>query len=182
MITREDIRELAQFQGDGTDCAISFYFQPSKPRNKSHREDAILAKDLVRQALREAEKSGRNGCARADLQRILDLAARWSGNQARAKGGVRLRQPQDLARVRFAATIGRDSAVRQSPLSSEATGSGSGCANRACGWRLWIVTAPASSICTSTNLKNAKPCSTPYPVAVAATDLRVTTPDTPNAA
>ena len=28
MITREDIRELAQFQGNGADCAISFYFQP----------------------------------------------------------------------------------------------------------------------------------------------------------
>src|SRR6266852_3611650 len=85
MITREDIRELAQFQGNGADCAISFYFQPAKPRNKSHREEAILAKDLVRHALREAEKNGRNGCARADLQRVLDLAAGLHGNQARAK-------------------------------------------------------------------------------------------------
>lgn len=85
MITREDIRELAEFQGNGADCAISFYFQPAKPRNKSHREEAILAKDLVRHALREAEKNGRNGCARADLQRVLDLAAGLHGNQARAK-------------------------------------------------------------------------------------------------
>ena len=85
MITREDIRELAQFQGTGADCAISFYFQPAKPRNKSHREEAILAKDLVRQALREAEKNGRNGCARADLQRVLELASGLHGNQARAK-------------------------------------------------------------------------------------------------
>ena len=76
MITREDMLELAEFQGHGTDCAISFYFQPSRPKNKSHREDAILAKDLVRQALREAEKNGRNGGARTDLQHILtDLAA-----------------------------------------------------------------------------------------------------------
>ncbi len=85
MITREDVRELAEFQGSGTDCAISFYFQPARPSNKSHREQAILAKDLVRQALREAEKNGRNGCARADLQRILDLTADWQGNSARAK-------------------------------------------------------------------------------------------------
>jgi peptide subunit release factor 1 (eRF1) len=85
MITREDIRELAQFQGDGADCAVSFYFQPPRPKNKSHREEAILAKDLVRQALREAEKNGRNGCARADLQRVLDLAAALHGNQTRAK-------------------------------------------------------------------------------------------------
>ncbi len=85
MITREDMLELAQFQGHGTDCAVSFYFQPSRPRNKSHREDAILAKDLIRQALREAEKNGRNGSARADLQRILELAAEWHGNQTHAK-------------------------------------------------------------------------------------------------
>ena len=85
MITREDVRELAEFQGSGTDCAISFYFQPARPSNKSHREQAILAKDLVRQALREAEKNGRNGCARADLQRILDLTADWQGISARAK-------------------------------------------------------------------------------------------------
>ncbi len=57
MITREDIRELAQFQGNDADSAISFYFQPSRPTNKSHREDAILAKDMVRHALREAEKN-----------------------------------------------------------------------------------------------------------------------------
>lgn len=85
MITREDMLELAEFQGHGTDCAISFYFQPSRPKNKSHREDAILAKDLVRQALREAEKNGRNGGARTDLQHILDLAADWQGSQTRAR-------------------------------------------------------------------------------------------------
>ena len=56
MITREDIRELAEFQADGADCAISFYFQPAPPSNRAHREQAILVKDLVQQALREAEK------------------------------------------------------------------------------------------------------------------------------
>jgi peptide subunit release factor 1 (eRF1) len=85
MITREDIRELAGFQGEGAECAISFYFQPAPPSNRSHREQAILVKDLVHQALREAEKSGRNGKARADLQRILDLAGEWQGNRTRAK-------------------------------------------------------------------------------------------------
>ena len=97
MITREDIRELAEFQGNGTDCAISFYFQPARPSNKSHREQAILAKDLVRQALREAEKNGRNGCARADLQRILDLTAGWQGNQARAQAVFACGGTQHLA-------------------------------------------------------------------------------------
>jgi len=86
MITREDIRELAQFQiDDDQSCALSFYFEPGTPQNKSHREEAILAKDLVRKALREAEKSGKNGPARADLNRILELAEGLHGNQARAK-------------------------------------------------------------------------------------------------
>src|ERR1700757_2667810 len=86
MITREDIRELAQFQPNEEEvCALSFYFQPHTPSNKSHKEDAILAKDLVKQALREAEKNGKRGCARKDLERILDIAGSLHGNQARAK-------------------------------------------------------------------------------------------------
>src|SRR5690349_15053689 len=84
MITRENIRELANFQsGDG--CAISFFYQPAPPRDKSHREEAILLKDLVRDALREAEKHGRNGCAKTDLERILDVAEGLHGNGGRAK-------------------------------------------------------------------------------------------------
>ncbi|HXZ31820.1 MAG TPA: host attachment protein [Terriglobales bacterium] len=86
MITREDIRELAQFNADSDHaCALSFYFEPRTPQNKSHREEAILVKDLVRNALRESEKEAKNGCARADLERILSLAERLHGNQARAK-------------------------------------------------------------------------------------------------
>jgi peptide subunit release factor 1 (eRF1) len=86
MITREDIRELAQFQFDNKDsCALSFYFQPRPPQNKSHREEAILAKDLVRSAMREAEKNGKNGCARADLLRMLSVAETLHGHQTRAK-------------------------------------------------------------------------------------------------
>jgi peptide chain release factor subunit 1 len=85
MMTREDIRELAAFQADSDGCALSFYFQPRTPQNKSHKEEAILAKDLVRQALRESEKQGKNGGARADLDRILEMAGNLRGNQARAK-------------------------------------------------------------------------------------------------
>jgi peptide chain release factor subunit 1 len=86
MITREEVRELAQFQPEEDEaCVLSFYFQPRTPQNKSHREEAILAKDLVRQALREAEKNGKNNCARADLDRILEIAGNLHGNQARAK-------------------------------------------------------------------------------------------------
>jgi peptide subunit release factor 1 (eRF1) len=86
MITREDIRELAQLQFDNPeDCALSFYFQPQTPQNKSHRGEAILVKDLVRNAQREAEKCGKNGFTRDALNRILELAASLHGNQARAK-------------------------------------------------------------------------------------------------
>ena len=58
-ITREQIRELAEFQ-DLNPCAVSFYFQPSTPRNKAHKEDTILIKDLAREALQrlESKKSG----------------------------------------------------------------------------------------------------------------------------
>ena len=86
MITREDIRDLAQFKSEnGQACALSFYFEPQTPQNKSHREETILVKDLIRNAQREAEKNGGNGCARADLDRILALAEGLHGNQARAK-------------------------------------------------------------------------------------------------
>jgi hypothetical protein len=85
MVTKRDIRELAQFECEGNDCALTFYFQPQTPRNKSHREEAILAKDLVRQALRESDKHGGSTVIKADLQRILDVAERLHGNQARAK-------------------------------------------------------------------------------------------------
>jgi peptide subunit release factor 1 (eRF1) len=84
MITRENIRELANFEArEG--CAVSFFYQPVPPRNKSHREEAILIKDMVREAQREAEKHGRNGCAKTDLDRILELAERLHGNGGRAK-------------------------------------------------------------------------------------------------
>jgi peptide subunit release factor 1 (eRF1) len=86
MITREDIRELAQFHTHGDeDWALSFYFEPRTPQNKSHREEVILAKDLVRRALREAEKNSKNGSTRTDLNRILELAEDLHGNQARAR-------------------------------------------------------------------------------------------------
>jgi len=86
MISREDIRELAQFHANGDDgCALSFYFEPRTPQNKSHREETILAKDLVRKALREADKNSKNGSTHADLNRILELAENLHGNQARAR-------------------------------------------------------------------------------------------------
>ena len=57
-MTREQIRELAEFQ-DQNFCAVSFYFQPSTPRNKAHKEDTILIKDIAREAMRTLESKGR---------------------------------------------------------------------------------------------------------------------------
>ncbi len=86
MITREDIRELAQFHSDGHESnAISFYFGPRTPLDKSHREEVIVVKDLVRRALQEVDKEGKSSAVRSDLDRILTLAENLRGNQARAK-------------------------------------------------------------------------------------------------
>jgi peptide subunit release factor 1 (eRF1) len=97
MITREQIHELAQFE-DQAACALSFYFQPAAPRNKAHKEEAILTKDLAREALRQLESRKSNShntntntskekyeSARADLERIVRLSQDLRGNGARAK-------------------------------------------------------------------------------------------------
>src|SRR5215471_17552003 len=84
MITRDDIRELANFRSP-EGCAVSFYYQPSTPLNKSHREEVIQLKDMVRSALREAEKDGKNGCTKADLERISGMLDPLNGSgQAKA--------------------------------------------------------------------------------------------------
>src|SRR5512138_1964496 len=88
MVTREDIRELAQFQATLPDsCALSFYYQPSAPQDKSHRSDAIQVKDLIRDAMREAQKQkqGKKSCARGDLERVLESVAKFGGSQRHAK-------------------------------------------------------------------------------------------------
>jgi peptide subunit release factor 1 (eRF1) len=84
-ITRDEIRELAEFQ-DQNSSAVSFYFQPSAPRNKAHKEDTILIKDLAREATRALEDRGTKDNARADLERIVRLSGelRSNGTYARA--------------------------------------------------------------------------------------------------
>jgi peptide chain release factor subunit 1 len=84
MISREEIRRLAQIDSPSS-CAISFYFQPQAPRDKSHREEAILVKDLVREALRKAERQGTHQALREDLKKILGIAEHLHGNHSRGK-------------------------------------------------------------------------------------------------
>ena len=84
MITREEVRQLAQFESPAG-CAISFYFQPQTPQNKSHREEAIMVKDLVRDAMRKAERNGNHSVLREDLERVLNIAEGLHGNHSRGK-------------------------------------------------------------------------------------------------
>jgi peptide chain release factor subunit 1 len=88
-ITREQIRELAEIE-DPTSCSVSFYFQPSTPRNKAHKEDTILIKDLAREALRVLESKGqqqkaKKDGARGDIERIVQLSADLRSNGTHAK-------------------------------------------------------------------------------------------------
>jgi hypothetical protein len=85
MITRDDIRELANFHSP-EGCAVTFYYQPTAPSNRSHRDEAILVKDLVNSALREAEKKGsKQKAARPDLQRILEMTEALRNNGRKGK-------------------------------------------------------------------------------------------------
>ncbi len=84
MISREEIRQLAQMESP-SGCAISFYFQPETPQNKSHRQEAILVKDLVRECLRRAERNGNHVALREDLGKILQIAEGLHGNHSRGK-------------------------------------------------------------------------------------------------
>lgn len=84
MITRETLREIAAFQSPVHD-AVTFYFQPAVPQDKSHRQESILVKDLVRSAMLAAEKDGKNGDLRITLNRILALSEHLHGNQGKAK-------------------------------------------------------------------------------------------------
>ncbi len=84
MITREEIRHLSQLDSP-SGCAISFYFQPRTPQDKSHREESILLKDLAREALRNAERNGNHVALREDLQRIMAVAEGLHGNHSRGK-------------------------------------------------------------------------------------------------
>jgi peptide chain release factor subunit 1 len=83
-MTREQLRELAEFQA-AKSCAVSFYFQPSAPRNKAHKEDTILIKDLAREALRHLESQGKKDCARSDIERVVRLSGELRSNGAHGK-------------------------------------------------------------------------------------------------
>jgi peptide chain release factor subunit 1 len=83
-LTREQIRELAELR-DNQSSALTFYFQPATPRNKAHKEDTILIKDLAREAQRNLESQGKKDLARADLERIVRMSSDFRSNGTHAK-------------------------------------------------------------------------------------------------
>lgn len=86
MITRDELRELAAFQADESKgaCALSFYFQPEPAQDRSHRNQSIAAKDVVKQALKSPAAQGKNGPVHADLERVLETAANLHGPAGKA--------------------------------------------------------------------------------------------------
>src|SRR5579885_3126536 len=86
MISREELKQLAAFESRyPNELAITFYFKPPAPQDKSHRQETILAKDVVRRTMQELQVNGGNREALNDLARILQLAETLHGNSARAK-------------------------------------------------------------------------------------------------
>lgn len=86
MFSRDELRQLADFESRLPDeFAVTFYFQPGTPLDKSHREEGIYAKDLVRQTLQELELNGRSRGVVEDLNKILQVAEALHGNQSRGK-------------------------------------------------------------------------------------------------
>ena len=87
MISRDTLRQLAEIDSK-SGHAVSFFYQPPVARDKSHREEHILLKDLIREATDSHQKHGdRNGDhgLRADLDRIAAVGSQLRGNGAHSK-------------------------------------------------------------------------------------------------
>lgn len=81
-IVVNELKELAGVWADKGD-AISVYLQVQAPSELAHREEAIIAKQKIQQAL--GTLRGHGAVDRADIQRVLDAVAGMKGNAGRAK-------------------------------------------------------------------------------------------------
>src|SRR5947209_15989637 len=86
MISRDTLRQLAEFESR-PGHAVSFFYQPPQARDKSHREEHIVLKELIRQASESLEKRDRhNGAGLGnDLDRIAAAGNQLRGNGAHSK-------------------------------------------------------------------------------------------------
>jgi hypothetical protein len=71
MITRQDVERLADFYS-ADPSAVTFYFVPIVPQDRSHRKEEIIIKDLIKDRLRSLT----NGAARLkqDLEKVQQRA------------------------------------------------------------------------------------------------------------
>lgn len=87
MISRDTLRQLAVIESKSGQ-AVSFFYQPPVARDRAHREEQILIKDLIREASESLEKRGRRNNdhgLRADLDRIATVGNQLRGNGAHSK-------------------------------------------------------------------------------------------------
>jgi peptide subunit release factor 1 (eRF1) len=87
MISRDTLRQLAEIESK-SGHAVSFFYQPPAPRDKSHREEHILIKDLIREAVDSHSARGQRDHdqgLRADLDRIAAVGNQLRGNGAHSK-------------------------------------------------------------------------------------------------
>ncbi|HXE90980.1 MAG TPA: hypothetical protein VNK82_08470 [Terriglobales bacterium] len=85
MITRDELRHLAELESP-EGAAVSFYFQPPRPQDKSHHGEIVAVREKVREALRRLPANGSSAAAvRRDLERILAMNELWHGDHRRAR-------------------------------------------------------------------------------------------------
>lgn len=81
-IPLEELKEIAQFWTDKSD-ALSLYLQVQASAELAHREEPILAKEKIQQAL--GTLRGNKTADRADIQRVIETVSKMKGNGGRAK-------------------------------------------------------------------------------------------------
>jgi len=82
MIPAKELHDLAAFWTDSGD-AFSLYFEPSVPSELSHREETILAKQRIQQAMENMH--GVAAASRTLVRRAIDTIAEMDGNHGRSK-------------------------------------------------------------------------------------------------
>jgi len=108
---------------------LSFYFQPDPPQDRSHRREAIVAKDIVKQALKSAAASAKNGALHA-----TSIASSIWPRTCAATPGERPSSParaEFLEGVRTASAAGRHAHLSSAAFSVETAGRLAGSAARA---------------------------------------------------
>lgn len=81
-ITVNEMKELASFWSDRND-ALSVYLQVQTPSELAHREEPILAKEKMQQAVGTLRGAGM--ADRADIQRVVETISAMKGNGGKAK-------------------------------------------------------------------------------------------------